>query len=615
MRILISLLRLLLCVSFVLPQLTSAHKETLVLTHVTVIDTTGGPAQPDMTVVIRGDRIVSMGKSGKVPVPPDSQVVDGAGKFLIPGLWDMNVYWYEKDYSPLFIANGVTGVRLMLGYADQHEFRKEIEAGQLLGPRMVIGTRWVEGPMVYTWSIPVASEAEARQAVINAQKYGADFVELGGGETLPRDAYFALADEAKKRGVPFAGHVPVSVSVEEASKAGQKSIDPLPSGIQGGILVACSSREAELLKSLRDALAKALASDQPDAWEELWAGPAFRARMQRALETYDQQKAEALFALLRANHTWFSPTLIAQRNSTYLDDPAIASDPRFKYMSARKRSQLNEVKDDFSKTGSPEDTAVQKRVYQKYFKIVGAMHRAGVQLLAGTVTEEPEFTIPGFSLHDELALLVEAGLTPLEALQTATLNPARFLGRERDFGTVAAGKIADLVLLDANPLQDISNTRKIAAVVYRGKLFPRASLDAMLAKIQVLASRKSIGDALEATIKEKGVDAAIRQYRELKSTEPDSYDFDDQYELSQGGGGGRGVGERLLDAKKFKEAIQIYELNAEEFPRWWWTYDSLGDAYVALGEKGLAIKNFKKSLQLDPAQTYAAIKLKQLSSQ
>src|SRR5579864_3728688 len=343
--------------SSVSPQVPSAQQRPLVLNHVTVIDTTGGPAQPDMTVVIRGDRIVSMGKSGKVPVPPDSQVVDGAGKFLIPGLWDMNVYWYEKDYSSLFIANGVTGVRLMLGYADQHEFRKEIEAGQLLGPRMVLATGWVEGPTeVYTWSIPVASEAEARQAVINAQKYDADFVELGGGETLPRDAYFALADEAKKRGVPFAGHVPVSVSVEEASKAGQRSIDPLPSNIQGGILVACSSREAELLKSLREALAKALASDQPDAWEELWAGPGFRARMQLALETYDQRKAEAFFALLKENHTWFSPTLIAQRNSTYLDDPTIASDPRFKYVSARKRSQLNEVKDDFSKTGSPVDT-------------------------------------------------------------------------------------------------------------------------------------------------------------------------------------------------------------------------------------------------------------------
>jgi tetratricopeptide (TPR) repeat protein len=251
---------------------------------------------------------------------------------------------------------------------------------------------------------------------------------------------------------------------------------------------------------------------------------------------------------------------------------------------------------------------VWKGFYQKYFEIVGAMPRAGVEVLAGTATEEPLGNVPGFSLHDELALLVQAGFTPMEALQAATLNPARFLGRERDFGTVAPGKMADLVLLAANPLEDISNTRKIEAVVYRGKVFPRVSLDAMLAKIEVLASRKSIGDMLEATIKEKGVEAAIRQYRELKATQPDSYDFEDKYGLFD-------PGDQLLRAKKFKEAIQILELNTEMFPRWWWTYNSLGEAYMALGEKELAIKNYKKSLQLEPANQNAAIKLKQLNSQ
>src|SRR5579864_8258808 len=126
------------------PQVPSTKQRRLVLTHVTVIDTTGGPAQPDNTVVIRGNRIVEVGKSTNIRVPPDSHVVDATGKFLIPGLWDMSVFWYDqKDYLPLFVANGITGVQLMLGYAEHHDFRKEIEAGHLLGPRMVIGTRWV----------------------------------------------------------------------------------------------------------------------------------------------------------------------------------------------------------------------------------------------------------------------------------------------------------------------------------------------------------------------------------------------------------------------------------------------------------------------------------------
>ncbi len=607
----------LLCLLFLLsspasPQAPGAKQRALGLTHVTVIDTNGAPAQPDVTIVIRGDRIVGMGKSGKIRVPAGSQVVNAAGKFLIPGLWDMSVFWYDpNDYLPIFIANGVTGVREVLGYAEHHELRKEVEAGQLLGPRMVVATRWVDGPMPNAPSseaaahIFVANEAEARQAVIAAQEYGADFIEVGGAENLPRDAFFAMADEAKKRGIPFEGHVPVSVTVEEASNAGLRSIDTQPTVLDTGIMAAFSSREADLLKSWQEALAKVLASDQPNAFDALWEGPGFRAPTQLALETYDQQKAEALFALLRANHTWLCPTLTAERNSAFFEDPSIASNPLFKYLSPGGRSWFNE---ELSKTRSPEDSALWKRFYQKYLEIVGAMRRAGVEFLAGTTTREPLFTVPGFSLHDELALLVQAGLTPMEALQAATLNPARFLGRERDFGTVAPGKIADLVLLDANPLEDISNTRKIAAVVYGGKLFPRASLDAIPAKIEALASRKSIGDVLEATIKEKGVEAAIRQYRELKSTQPDSYDFGNKYALSS-------LGHRLLLAKKFKDAIQIFELNAEAFPRWWWAYDDLGEAYMDAGEKELAIKNYKKSLQLDPANQHAAIKLKQLNSQ
>jgi hypothetical protein len=192
------------------PQVSSAQQRPLVLTHVTVIDTTGGPALPDVTVVIRGDRIVSIGKNGKIRVPAGSQVVDATGKFLIPGLWDMDVLLYEPDYLSLFIANGVTGVRETVGYAEHYEWRKEVEAGQLLGPRMVIASRWIEGPEPPDlWTVSVSNESDARQAVIDAKDYGADFLRIGGGETLPRDAFFALADEAKKRGIPLEGALPV----------------------------------------------------------------------------------------------------------------------------------------------------------------------------------------------------------------------------------------------------------------------------------------------------------------------------------------------------------------------------------------------------------------------
>lgn len=599
------------CVPFLLVLFTwpalqapGATTSTLVLTHVTVIDTTGGPVQADTTIVIRGERIAAMGKSGEIRVPPGSQVVNAKGKFLIPGLWDMDVLWYEPDYLPLFIANGVTGVRETIGYAEQYEWRKRVETGRLLGPRMVIASRWIEGPEPPDlWTVSVSNASEARQAVLSAKKYGADYVRLGGGETLPRDAFFALADEAKKQRIPFEGAVPVSVTIAEASNAGMKSIEEQPSmfGIEM-ILSACSNREADLLKSWRSL------SISTEAWETFWEGPQYRAPLQLALDTYNPERAKALFGVLRANHTWVIPTLTGRRNTTFLDDPAISNDRRLQYMSAAERSWWASTRQDYIRGTGPEGIALKKRAYQRELELVGAMRRAGVDFLAGTTTEDPLFAVAGFSLHDEMALLVQAGFSPLEALQAATLNPARYLGRERDLGTVAPGKFADLVLLDANPLQDINNTRKIEAVVYRGKFYDRSALGAMLAKIQKLASQKYIRDVLETTIKEKGAEAAVRQYRQIKSAQPDAYNYGNSYEE-----GLTSLADKLADAKKFNEAIQILDLKIEESPTSWWAYDRLGDAYMETGEKALAIKSFRKSLQLDPAQAYATFQLNKLN--
>jgi len=603
----------LLCVLFLLsspasPQGPSAKQRALVLTHVAVIDTTGGPLQADVMVVISGDRIAGMGKSGSIAVPAGSQVVDAAGEFLIPGLWDMHFHWYDERYLPLTIANGVTGVRVMLGYAEHYQWRKQIEARQLLGPRMVIASRALDGPVKSAIfpgpsSTVVENPAEGRQAVVNAREHGADFVKIV--SYLSRDTFFAIADEAKKRRIPFVGHVPFSVSVKEASNAGQRSIEHL-TGQQHltGMLDACSSREGDLLKLWQDALAKVVTSEQTDS--SLIQGPDFRARMQLALDTYDARKAESLFAVLKANHTWISPTLTTERSYIFFGDRSIASDAWLRYTAAGARGGWSGEYDWLSKAAGAEDVTLLKRVYQKDLELVDAMRRAGVEFLAGTDTGNP-FTVPGFSLHNELALLVQAGFTPLEALQTATLNPARFLGREHDLGTVATGKLADLVLLNANPLEDISNTRRIAAVVYRGKLYPRASLDAELSNIEALAHKKPVGDLMEATIKEKGVQAAIKQYRELKSAQPDSYDFG-IWELND-------LGDELLADKKFQAAIQIFALSTDMFPNSWWAYDGLGDAYIAVGQKELAIHSFKKSQQSDPLYQYATSRLQELNAQ
>jgi imidazolonepropionase-like amidohydrolase len=210
--------------------------------------------------------------------------------------------------------------------------------------------------------------------------------------------------------------------------------------------------------------------------------------LRTALETYDPAKADALFAELKKNHTWQCPTLTVLRSFASISDPTFTNDPRLKYMPRSVRDSWDPGKDVRLRNRSAAEMETQKQVYEKNVEIVGAMQRAGVGILAGTDVLNP-YCFPGFSLHDELGLLVRAGLTPIEALQAATLNAARFMGRENDLGTIAAGKLADLVLLDRNPLDDISNTKKIDGVVLDGRLFPKAALDDMLNKVEAFAGK------------------------------------------------------------------------------------------------------------------------------
>jgi imidazolonepropionase-like amidohydrolase len=565
----------------------------LVLTHVTVIDATGAPAKPDVTVVITGDRIRIVGRSTEIQAPKNAQVVDARGKFLIPGLWDMHIHWYEKDYLPLFIANGVLGVRIMSGSPIHHEWRKQIEAGTLLGPRMVIASEIVDGPKpLWPGSISVANETQARQAVDRIKQDGAgDFVKVY--TFLPREAYFAIAEESKRQGISFEGHVPLSVTTEEASRAGQKSFEHLT-----GIVSACSTRSEELYQAARADLAEEMVSSKPTFW-----GPHAQQLRQAMLDTYSPQKATALSALLKSNGTWQCPTLTLLRALGYGNDPAFADDPRLKYMPRQVRA----IWDPAHLYGeTPQEFALARKEFQRDLEVVGLMQRSGVGILAGTDTLNP-FCFPGFSLHDELGLMVKAGLSPMEALQAATLNPARFLDRERELGTVESGKIADLVLLDANPLDDIANTKKIEAVIYRGQYLPRASLDQMLSQAEALAARKSVAEAMMKTIQEKDLAAAVKQYRDLKATQPASYDFSEN-ELN-------GLGYQLIAMKRFQDAIEILKLNVEVYPESYNTYDSLAEAYMDNGDKDLAVKNYQKSLQLNPQNGNAVEKLKKLNAE
>ncbi len=564
----------------------------LVLTHVTLIDMTGAAAKPDMTVIISGDRIQRVGKSSATPVPKEAEVVDANGRFMIPGLWDMHVHWYEQDYLGLFIANGVTGVRIMSGAPLHYEWRKEIEAGRLLGPRMMIASAIVDGPKpLWPNSISVKDATEARQAVDQIKQQGADFVKVY--SFLPRDAYLAIADESKKQGIPFEGHVPLSMTAEEASRAGQKSIEHMT-----GILEACSSKEGEIFNAAQADLAEDIAANQPTFW-----GPHVAALRQAQLNTYNPDRANALFTLFKNNGTWQCPTLTLLHALGYDDDPALIRDPRLRFMPQSVKASWDPSK---AYGETPEQFTLAKEEFETERQIVGVMQQSGVGILAGTDTLNP-FIYPGFSLHDELGYLVQAGLTPVEALQAATLNPARFMGREKDLGTIEAGKLADMVLLYANPLDDITNTRKIWAVIYNGKLYDHQALDKMLSQAEMLAKRKSIAAAMMKTIQEKDADAAVQQYRQLKASDPNGYDFGENELI--------GLGYQLIAMKKYPEAIAVFKLSTDVYPKSYNTYDSLAEAYMDNGSKNLAVENYRKSLELNPQNTNASEKLKVLTAQ
>ena len=450
----------------------------LVLTHVTVIDMTGAPPKPDMTVVIEGNRITSIAHSRKMRIPQSAEVINATGKFLIPGLWDMHVHFTEVERSfPLFIANGVTGVRNMGGeLEDLLRWRAEVASGQLLGPRVVTCGPIVDGPQpaAHGPTIVVGTPTEGRQTVDRLKQRGADCVKVY--DRLPRDAYFAIIDQAKRDGIPVVGHVPEAITTTEASDAGQKSIEHL-----GTILQGCSTIE--------DELRRLQAAPIPSGGDFSEIPRRIAARGERMLDTYDEQKAKQLFAHLVKNQTWQVPTLVTKRALTFIDDFDRNGDERLKYIPQAEQKWWSPQQNFLLRYRTPEYIVYSKRLFQKELDLVAVMHRAGIPLMTGTDLGIP-YTFAGFSLHDELGLFVQAGLTPMEALQAATRNPAVFLDELSSQGTIERRKIANLVLLDANPLEDIRNTERISAVVLNGKYLPKGELQKMLADIEAAVKRK-----------------------------------------------------------------------------------------------------------------------------
>ena len=439
----------------------AADRPDLAIENVAIVDVEHGRASAPQTIVVSNGRIAAIGATAAIP--EGAKRIDGRGKFLIPGLVDAHVHLFNNASKrapntwtfPLYVANGVTGVREMAAVPDDiatvDAWRASLADGSLVAPRVLAAGVVVDG----------STPAEAAQRVDLAADAHADFVKVFSGVSVAN--WNAIIAEAAKRGLPVAGHIPAGITVLAAAKGGQRTAEHLMQ-----VFEACTPIESEIV----------------DARNDL-AGSALVARMEddesRVLAAFDARSCERVARELAKTHQAEVPTIVlAWAESQPAHDAS--ADPRWRYLRPDERTRWERIAGQLT----PEQRAVAARRWDVARRIVATLDRANVPIVAGT--DAPMLNVyPGFALHEELERLVAAGLTPAEALRAATLAPAKLFGIDRDAGTIATGKRADLVLLDADPLRDIGNTRRIDAVVLDGRLLDRASLDALLVKAAAAA--------------------------------------------------------------------------------------------------------------------------------
>jgi hypothetical protein len=403
-------------------------------------------------VMVKGHRIVLVGPVGRVKLPNDVARVDGRGKFLIPGLAEMHAH-IPGGQAPdslvervlfLYVAGGITTVRGMLGHPRHLELRSRAARGELLSPTII-----TSGPSFNGSTVPTT---QAAATMVREQKgAGYDFLKIHPG--VKRAVFDTLDATADRVGIRFAGHVPVEVGLARALESRYATIDHLD-----GYMEAL----------LRDG---APVTAEQSAFFGLNFG-----------EYLDQSKLPALVEATRKADVWNVPTEVLLENLTLVESSDIlAARPEMRYVTPETRAQWAETKDGLLE-GTGATVASARKVIEMRRKLIKALHDAGAGLLLGS--DAPQvYNVPGFSVHRELEALVAAGLTPYQALETGTRNVAVFLGTLRETGTVEAGKRADLVLLEADPLTDIRNTTRRAGVMVRGRWLPKAEIDARLAAV------------------------------------------------------------------------------------------------------------------------------------
>lgn len=446
----------------------SIAQSDLVIRHINIVDVKTGNIKSKQYILINNKKIVTIHIDNNNLKFSEKQI-DGKNKYLIPGLWDMHSHNngdinYTKNFIiPIMLANGVTGLRDMWGMKEEITLRDSINKGLIIAPRMVIGTPLVNGPTTFFEGSVSIKNAEQVPAIVDSlQNIGYDFLKIY--SHLRSDIFNALAAYCKQKKFLIAGHVPVGVTAEEASNAGMQSFEHL-FGLRKSVADNSNQRCKEWENEVSDT------SDFAALLKVLMKSESLSLPFNSAM-------AKKLAATLVANHTAVVPTITALFG-VCLDIDSLKKITPLTYVMPSEEKMWYDTRAIIN---------FDKGLGKNSLQLLNFLHKQGVMILAGTDNENP-FVLQGVSIHNELQYYVQAGLNPLQALQTATINPAIFLHRENELGTVDVGKFADLVILNDNPLKDIVNTKKIDAVIMNGTLIDKAQIEQMLKKLKEEAAR------------------------------------------------------------------------------------------------------------------------------
>ncbi len=452
----------------------NAQTESFVVRNVNVVEVVNGKVINNQDVFIENGRISKITRTNDKKT--NLKTIDGSSKFLTPGLWDFHVHALalpneEKFSLPVYVANGITGIRDLGSFkslAEQKIIAESAEKNEIISPRIILTGAIIDGPPGAWEGIRIAKTREdgireANKLLDEGWQY------LKTYSLLPLDAYLGVAEVAKKRNVPLIGHIPDGIKIMDAVNAGHKAVEHIDK-----VLLGCSSKEDEVIADR----AKIIESGD---LQQLFVS--FRKHKDQMLNSIDWKKCGQLAEAMAKNKMFVSPTMVVI--DFYLGKDPPPNDPRFRYVPEAIKKQWSEA--DRRRLGRTQDdydfAAKTKELDLKLLKI---LKEKGVRILASSdAAWINPYIFHGFSILDEIERYVnEAKFTPAEALQTATINPAKFLGKQNEFGRIEKGFVADLVLLDANPLEDIKNIRGVNTVILRGKILDRDSLNKLLRDVE-----------------------------------------------------------------------------------------------------------------------------------